>query len=32
VHEMSQLCIADSVRELHERHLRASTTRQLVGA
>ena len=32
VHEVSEPCIADSVRELQERHLRAARARQFVGA
>jgi len=32
VHDMSEPCIADSVKELHSRHLRNSRSSQLVGA
>src|SRR5262249_13963714 len=32
VHDMSELCIADSIKELHDRHLRAAAKPQLVGA
>ena len=32
VHEMNELCIVDSIKELQDRHVRARSTLQLVGA